>query len=89
MTTGLYSNNFSRAFSRVLKKAGVSCYQVSRYTGLDQAYLSRLKRGQKNNPSPETIVKISLAIAHFSEKVTLRELESLFNAVGRSLQVRH
>jgi predicted transcriptional regulator len=82
---GVYSNNFAEVFSRLLDRTGVSCYQISQYVHLDQSYLSRLRNSEKYNPSPETIVKISLALTHFSDKVGLNGIEALFNAVGRSL----
>ena len=82
---GLYSNNFSRVFSNLLEKTGVSCYQIHKYTNLTEAYLSRLRNGEKSNPSVETIVKIALAMAHDSEKFSLPDAESLFHSVGRSL----
>ena len=81
----IYEKNFSEAFCRLLNKSGVTCYQIHQYTHLDQAYLSRLKNGVKNNPSPETIMKISLGICHFAENIKLSDIEDLFNAVGRSL----
>ena len=55
---GIYQNNFTEAFLKLLAKSGVNCYQIHQFTHLDQAYLSRLKSGERNNPSPETIVKI-------------------------------
>ena len=82
---GLYSNNFAEVFSKLLDRTGLSCYQISQYVHLDQSYLSRLRNGEKHNPSPETIVKISLALAHFSDRVGLYDIEALFKAVGRSL----
>jgi len=83
---GLYQNNFVEAFSKLIAKSGVTCYQIHQFTHLDQAYLSRLRKGEKNNPSPETIVKISLAICRLSKKkVELFDIEELFNSVGRSL----
>ncbi len=62
---GLYQNNFAEAFPKLIAKSGVTCYQIHEFTHLDQAYLSRLKSGGKTSPSPETIVKIGLAICHF------------------------
>lgn len=88
METGLYSKNFSQAFKVILEKAGVSCYQVSKYSDLDQAYLSRLRNGEMSNPSPETLVKISVALARLSDKISLYDIEKLFNSVGRSLRVK-
>ena len=84
---GLYQNNFAEAFSKLLAKSGgtCSCYQIHQFTDLDQAYLSRLKSGEKNSPSPETIVKIGLAICHFNDKIKLSDIETLFSSTGRSL----
>ena len=83
----LYSNDFAKAFSNLLAKFGVTCYQIHKFTHLDQAYLSRLKSGEKASPSPETIVKIGLAICNFSDKIKLSDIEVLFNSTGRSLQI--
>ena len=84
---GLYSNNFAQVFCNLLSRTGISCYQINQYTHLDQSYLSRFRNGQKHNPSPETIVKISLALVHFSDKVGLYDIEAMFKAVGRSLLI--
>jgi len=83
----LYPNDFAQAFSNLLVKSGVSCYQINQFTDLDQAYLSRLKSGEQNNPSPETILKIGLALCHLSDKIKIYDIEKLLNSTGRSLRV--
>lgn len=85
---GLYSNNFSKAFSKLLELSGVSRYEISHFAHLNEAYLSRLISSEKNNPSPEVIMRICLAIAHCrkeGKKVNLYDFEALFNAVGQSI----
>ena len=84
---GLYHNNFTEAFSKLITKSGVTPYKIGQFTQLDQAYLSRLKSGERNNPSPETIVKIGLAICHFNDEIKLSDIEILFNSTGRSLRI--
>jgi transcriptional regulator with XRE-family HTH domain len=84
----LYANDFSKVFSTLLEEKGISCYQISRYTNLDQAYLSRLKNGGKHDPSPETLIKISLALAHYGNQVKLDDIQRLFKSVGRSIITR-
>jgi len=84
----LYASDFSKVFSTLLEGNDISCYQISRYTHLDQAYLSRLKKGGKHNPSPETLIKISLALAHCSNQVQLHDIQRLFKSVGRSIITR-
>ena len=81
----LYANEFSGVFSALLQETGISCYKISQYTHLDQSYLSRLKTGEKQNPSPETVIKISLALAHYSNQVRLHDIQKLFKSVGRSI----
>ena len=85
MKEGLYSDSFSLTFSKLLKKTGVSYYSIAQYADIDQAYLSRLKNGEKTNPSPETIMRISLALARLSDKIHLADIELLFNSTGRSI----
>lgn len=81
----LYASEFSEVFTALLRKTGISCYQISQYTHLDQAYLSRLKAGTKQNPSVETVIKISLAFTHYSDQVQLHDIQRLFKSVGRSI----
>ena len=75
-------------FSKLLEKTGISCYQINKYTNIDIAYLSRLKRGEKDNPSPTIIMKISLAIVHLGNNITINDIEELYNSVGRSINLR-
>jgi predicted transcriptional regulator len=84
---GLYSNDFSLIFSKLLEGFNVTCYQISKYTHISESYLSRLKSGEKDNPTVETVMKISLALAHFSNKIGLYDIEALFNSVGRSIRM--
>ena len=84
---GLYRDNFTEAFSKLRAKSGSTCYQIRQFTHLDQAYLSRLKSGERNSPSPETIVKIGLTICHFDDKIKFSDIEGLFKSVGRSLRI--
>lgn len=86
---GIYQNNFAEAFSKLLHKYGITRYQIHQYSYLDQAYLSRLKNGKKKNPSPETIMKISLAFCNIESNIKLYEIEDLFNSVGRSLVIKY
>ena len=88
MASGIYPSNFSTVFSRLLEKTGVSCYQIKQFTQLNEGYLSRLRTGERNNPSPETVFKIGLAFMHLSKDVKLHDVERLLNSVGRSMHVQ-
>ena len=83
--TEVWVSEFSPAFSRLLKETGITVYQISQYTHLDEAYLHRLKTGERKNPSPTTIIKIALAFAHLSPEFRIYEAERLFNSTGRTI----
>jgi len=85
----LYYESFNRVFSHLLESTGVTGYTIAQYTGIDQGYISCLKNGNKNNPSPEVIVKISIALAHFSTDLKISDIEELFDSIGRSLHSKY
>ena len=84
----IYDTKFSTVFSKLLEKTRISCYQIGKYTNIDPAYLSRLKSGEKDNPSSTIIMKVSLAIVHLSNNITINDIEELYNSVGRSINLR-
>jgi hypothetical protein len=85
LTVALCVNDFSQVFAALLETTGISCYRIGQYTHLDQGYLSRLKSGDRRNPSPETVLKISLAFTHYNDQVRLYDIQKLFKSVGRSI----
>jgi len=85
MNTGIYVSRFGEVLSNILESSKVSCYHISQYADIDQAYLSRLKSGEKSNPSPEVMMRIGLALVHFSNEISISDVEDLFNATGRTL----
>ena len=88
MSLGIYSSNFSEIFSKLLAKSKVSCYQIGQYADIDEAYLSRLKSGEKQNPSAKAILKISIGLAHFGKNIKLADIEGLLNSIGRSIYTK-
>lgn len=87
MELRLYPNNFAEVFSELLEETGVTCYQISQYSHLDQAYLSRLKNGMKKNPSADTVLKIGFALTYHSKKVRLSHLTNLVKSAGYTFTI--
>jgi transcriptional regulator with XRE-family HTH domain len=85
---GLCRERLSEVLDNLLEESGVSCYKISNYTGIDEAYLSRLRNGEKHNPSLEVLIKIALALAYFSSKISIHDIEELLNSTGRTLNVK-
>jgi hypothetical protein len=79
------SKEFAKVFTSLLRKSGVTCYQIHNYTDLDQGYLIRLLSGEKHEPSRETLFKISLALAACGKGISLYDIRELFNSAGRTL----
>ena len=87
MRESLYKNEFSKVLSRLLEGGSATCYGICNYAGVDPAYLSRLKNGEKANPSLETVVRISLGLVHCSNSISVADIEQLLNSTGRSLRI--
>jgi len=87
--TGILNNQFPEKLSDLLERSGVSCYQISKFTGIDQAYLSRLRNGSKHNPSAEIIVKIGLALVRYGKGMNLYHVEQLLNSAGYTLKIKY
>lgn len=81
----ILKDNFTEVFDNTLRKHGITGSQIARFTRLDEGYISKLRNGQKENPSDETIFKICFAIAYYANKIPLDDLERLFNTTGHSL----
>lgn len=88
MGTGLFTDNFARTFTELLEKSGVTCYKIAQFSGLDEAYLSRLKNGEKRNPSVQTLMAISFSLVHFSDKIDLQDIHELFRVADRYPPIR-
>jgi transcriptional regulator with XRE-family HTH domain len=88
MANEIYSGNFSKVLNSLLRESGITGYRICQFTGIDPAYLSRLIRGKKNNPSVEVIFKICLALVSLSDRMTIQDIERLFNSLGRTINLR-
>ncbi len=73
---------FSRTLNKLREQAGKSRYQLAQYSGLDQAYLSRLESGERQNPSRDVVMKLALALTAGSERVSIDDVNALLLAGG-------
>ena len=86
--TGILSNQFPEKFSNLLERSGVSCYQISEFSGIDQAYLSRLRNGLQRNPSAELVIKIGMGLVRYGKGINLYHIEQLLSSAGYTLKTR-
>lgn len=71
---GLYIDTFPEVFNQLLDKSDTTCYKISQYSGVNEGYLSRLKSGEKRNPSIEILMSLSFSLVHFSDKIDLHDI---------------
>ncbi|MFC1870816.1 helix-turn-helix domain-containing protein [Chloroflexota bacterium] len=73
--------NFGDTLRNLRTRAGKSRYRLWQLTSLDQAFLGRLEKGQKN-PSRNTVLLLGLALVHGSSEITCDEIDELLLAAG-------
>ena len=89
MVIGVFTNNFTKVFQELLKRSGVSPHKIAKYAHVDEAYIHRLLKGDKKNPSPEMVTRIGFALGKFSDKITIYDLDELLRSIGRTLFTRN
>lgn len=73
--------NFGDSLCRLRKRAGKTRYGLWRLSGLDQAFLSRLEKGEKN-PSRNTVLLLGLALMHGCTEVSCDDVDELLLAAN-------
>ena len=73
---------FGEAFRILRLNAGKSRYKLAQYTGLNEAYLSRLERGLKTNPSREAVMLLALALVQNNQAVSANDIDLLLLSAG-------
>lgn len=61
-------NDFARTLQDQLKARRKSLTFLADFTGIDRAYISRLARGTKEHPSPETVVRLWMGLIACEEQ---------------------
>ena len=73
--------SFANNLKMLRKKSGKSRYRLWQLTGLDQSFLLRLERGEKN-PSRNTVLLLGLALVHNGDDVSCDDVDELLLAAG-------
>ena len=69
--------SFAQHFAKLRRKSGKSKYAIAQYTGIDQAYLSRLESGEKAKPSREIVLAIALALTSETNGLSIYDIDEL------------
>ena len=76
------ATEFSRTFKRLRSKAGKTRYKLAQYSGLNEAYVFRLESGERQKPSRDIVVKLSLALVADSAMISIHDVNELLLAGG-------
>jgi len=69
--------NFGEKLMKLRMRAGKSRYRLAKYSGLNQAYILRLERGDRRNPSRDIVLMLGLALVENSDSVALWDIDEL------------
>jgi len=75
------SDKFGDNLRNLRMKASKSRYRLWQLTGLDQAFLGRLEKGEKN-PSRNTVILLGLALVHGCNEITCIDIDQLLLSAG-------
>ena len=73
---------FSATLKSLRFKSGKSRYRLAQYTGLSEAYLSRLESGERQNPTRDVVMKLGLALVADTSSVTMEDVNELLLSAG-------
>jgi transcriptional regulator with XRE-family HTH domain len=73
---------FADTLKKLRNKAGKSRYRLAQYSGINEAYILRLERGERTNPSRDVVLMLGLALVESSESVAIWDVDALLLAAG-------
>ena len=69
--------NFGEKLMKLRMRAGKSRYRLAKYSGLNQAYILGLERGDRRNPSRDIVLMLGLALVESSDSVAIWDIDEL------------
>ena len=73
---------FGPTLNRLRLKAGKSRYRLAQYCGINEAYILRLERGERSNPSREVVLTLGLALVEGSHVVSIWDIDEMLLSAG-------
>ena len=71
---------FAETLQALRQRSGKSMYRLAQDSGIDQSYILRLERGEKDNPSCNTVLMIGFALVRNCDSVDIHDVEELLLA---------
>jgi transcriptional regulator with XRE-family HTH domain len=74
--------SFAQALKQLRDKSGKSRYRLAQYSGISEAYILRLERGERANPSRDVVLMLGLALVENSDSVSVWDIDELLLSAG-------
>ena len=82
VSDGNRNTEFCGTLRRLRLQSGKSRYKLSRFSGLNEAYILRLESGARQNPSRDSVLKLALSLVADSTTVSIHDVNELMLAAG-------
>ena len=73
---------FGESLKQMRTKVRKSRYRLAQFSGIDEAYILRLERGDRSNPSRDVVLTLAIALTENSESVSIYDIDALLLAAG-------
>ena len=73
---------FGETLKKLRTKASKSKYRLTQYNGINEAYIFRLERGDRSNPSRDVVMMLGLALVESSDSVPIWDIDTLLLSAG-------
>ena len=71
---------FAETLKKLRTRAGKSRYRLAQFSGLNQTYILRLERGDRENPTRDVVIMLGFGIVEGSESVAIWDIDELLMA---------
>ena len=69
--------SFADTLKKLRTRAGKSRYRVAQFSGLNEAYILRLERGDRVNPTRDVVIMLGFGIVEGSKSVAIWDIDEL------------
>ncbi len=68
---------FAETLKKLRTRSGKSRYRVAQYSGVNEAYILRLERGERANPSRDIVLMLGFGLVEGSASIEIWEVDEL------------
>ena len=77
-------HEFAQLFRKLRIKSGKTKYQLWKFSGVDQSYISNLESGNKTAPSRSIVILLGMALLFDSHAIEMADIEELLLAADHA-----